>query len=68
MDCHDELDSFKTYLDEVRHYRCLVSQLPEKVAFPLFEVGLLQIKTELKNRVESLLYTLLSTLERDILR
>ena len=67
-DTYDEIDSFRAFIEEVHLYRCLVSQLPEKVSFPMFEVGLLQVKTELKSRVESLLYLLLSKFEWDLFR
>ena len=66
MDAVDELPTFKSLLDECRLYRCLISQLPEKVHFPMFEVGLLQVKTELKERVEQMIYGLLSKLEQNI--
>lgn len=40
-DTYDEIDNFRSLILEVHLYRCLVGQLPEKVAFPMFEVGLL---------------------------
>ena len=64
MDAVDELPKFKSLLDECRLYRCLISQLPEKVHFPMFEIGLLQVKTELK--VEQMIFSLLSKLEQHI--
>lgn len=35
----DNLVKFKAYLDQLRHYQHLARQLPERIAFPLFEVG-----------------------------
>lgn len=39
-DAANKIDEFKKFVKETHYYRNLVSQLPERVAFPLFEVGL----------------------------
>jgi len=41
--------------------------LPERAAFPLIEVGLLQVKKELMQRTEHILHILLSAFEQDLL-
>jgi ElaB/YqjD/DUF883 family membrane-anchored ribosome-binding protein len=60
------LAQFKFYIDLLKQYRCLVSQIPEKLSFIFFEVGLMQPKIELRERVAFLLKHLLKRLEEDL--
>jgi hypothetical protein len=63
---NQKIDEFEKFVKEIHYYRTLVLQLPERAAFPLFEIGLFQVKKELMQRVESILHDLLSAFERDL--
>ena len=43
----EKLDQFRSYLDQCRHYQHLARQLPERIAFPMFEIGTRQVKNML---------------------
>lgn len=41
------MPDYSTFLNELRKYRSLARELPERVAFPLFEVGTALVKEEI---------------------
>ena len=43
----DQMQDYSTFLNELRRYRALARELPERVAFPLFEVGTSLVKEEI---------------------
>ena len=43
----DIMNDYSVFLNELRKYRALARELPERVAFPLFEVGTNLVKEEI---------------------
>lgn len=43
----DLMQDYSTFLNELRRYRALARELPERVAFPLFEIGTGLVKEEI---------------------
>ena len=41
------MDQYSEFLNELRRYRSLARELPERVGFPLFEVGTALVKEEI---------------------
>ena len=54
---------YASFLDELKNYKNLALQLPSRVSFPLFEVGLRIVNKEILNRIENFIFTVLSSFE-----
>jgi len=54
---------YAAFLAELRNYKNLALQLPKRVAFPLFDVGLRIANKEIINRIDNFIFTILSSYE-----
>lgn len=60
------LSDFAVFLNELRTYRALSLEIPERVAFPLFEVGTTIVKQEIQTRIDKFIYSVLWRFECDL--
>lgn len=58
-----QMNEYASFIGEIRNYRNLAMQLPSRVAFPLFEVGLRIVNKELIERLDLFAFTILSSFE-----
>jgi len=61
------MPKFAAFLAELRQYRYLALQLPQRVCFPMFEVGLNIVNSEIKIRIEKFIFTVLTRFEEDLM-
>ena len=54
---------YAQFLGELKNYKNLAYQLPGRVSFPLFEVGLRIANKEIINRIENFIFIVLSSFE-----
>ena len=57
------MKEYAAFLDELKNFKNLALQLPYRVSFPLFEVGLRIVNKEILNRIENFIFTVLSSFE-----
>ena len=62
----DLKDQYSEFLNELRRYRNLARELPERVAFPLFEVGTSIVKEEIQTRIDRYIVKILQKFEYDL--
>ena len=62
----DLMQEYSTFLNELRRYRALARELPERVAFPLFEVGTNLVKEEVQSRINKYITAILWKFECDL--
>lgn len=59
----EQTADYAGFLAELKRYKALVLQLPEKISFPMFEVGLRIVNHELLRRIDQFIFTILSSFE-----
>jgi len=62
----DLMTEYSEFLNELRRYRAMARELPERVAFPLFEVGTSLVKEEIKARIDKYMISILWKFECDL--
>ena len=62
----DLMDQYSDFLNELRRYRSLARELPERVGFPLFEVGTSLVKEEIQARIDKYITSILWKFECDL--
>ena len=62
----DLMSDYSTFLNELRRYRSLARELPERIAFPMFEIGTAVVKEEIKNRIDRYIISILKKFEYDL--
>jgi len=60
------MDEYSEQLNELRRYRAMARQLPEKVSFPLFEIGTALVKEEIQTRIDNYINAILWKFECDL--
>jgi len=60
------MNEYSTFLNELRTFRAIARELPERVAFPLFEVGTALVKEEIQNRINKYIIAILRKFENDL--
>lgn len=60
------MQDYSTFLNELRRYRALARELPERVAFPLFEIGTSLVKEEIQSRIDKYIISILWRFELDL--
>ena len=60
------MNEYSTFLNELRTFRAIARELPEPVAFPLFEVGTALVKEEIQNRINKYIIAILRKFENDL--
>lgn len=62
----DLMTEYSNFLNELRRYRALARELPERVAFPLFEIGTGLVKEEIQSRIDKYIISILWKFECDL--
>ena len=62
----DLMNEYSEFLNELRRYRALARELPDRVAFPLFEIGTSLVKEEIKARIDRYMISILWKFECDL--
>lgn len=60
------MNQYSTFLNELRTFRAIARELPERVAFPLFEVGTALVKEEIQTRINKYIVAILRKFENDL--
>lgn len=60
------MEQYSEFLNELRRYRNLARELPERVGFPLFEVGTAIVKEEIQSRIDKYIIKILWKFESDL--
>lgn len=62
----DLMTEYSRFLGELRRYRSMAWELPERVSFPMFEVGVALVKDEIQSRIEKYMVSILWKFENDL--
>ena len=62
----DIMNDYSAFLNELRKYRALARELPERIAFPLFEIGTAHVKVEIQRRIDKYIESILWKFECDL--
>lgn len=62
----DLMNEYSEFLNELRRYRSLARELPEKIAFPLFEIGTALVKEEIQRRIDFYIKAILRKFRNDL--
>lgn len=54
---------YANFIGEIKNFRSLAYQLPSRVSFPMFEVGLRIVNREIIERLSLFAYAILSSFE-----
>ena len=60
------MDQYSDFLNELRRYRKMAMDLPERVCFPLFEIGTALVKEEIQQRIDNYIVNTLWKFEQDL--
>lgn len=60
------MEQYSEFLNELRRYRKMAMELPERISFPLFEVGTSLVKEEIQSRIDKYMISILWKFECDL--
>ena len=62
----DLMDEYSEQLSELRRFRLMAGEIPERVAFPLFEIGTTVVREEIILRINNYMKAILRKFEYDL--